>query len=58
MSYDFDLPGRKEAIEILAKFGYSFSPFEGKWQMNGMSFDNTQSGAFFKVGSRNFASGP
>lgn len=51
LSYDFDLPGRKEAIEILAKVGYSFSPFEGKWQMNGMSFDNTQSGAFLRLGA-------
>lgn len=51
LSYDFDLPGRKEAIEILAKVGYSFSPFEGKWQMNGISFDNTQSGAFLRLGA-------
>lgn len=51
LSYDFDLPGRKEAIEILAKVGYSFSPFEGKWQMNGMAFDNTQSGAFLRLGA-------
>jgi hypothetical protein len=51
LSYDFDLPGRKEAVEILAKVGYSFSPFEGKWQMNGMAFDNTQAGAFLRVGA-------
>lgn len=51
LSYDFDLPGRKEAIQAMAKFGYSFSPFEGKWQMNGVSFDNTQSGAFLRVGA-------
>lgn len=51
LSYDFDLPGRKEALTVLAKVGYSFSPFEGKWQMNGMSFDNTQSGAFLRVGA-------
>lgn len=51
LSYDFDLPGRKESIEILAKFGYSFSPFDGKWQMNGISFDKTQSGAFLRVGA-------
>ncbi len=51
LSYDFDLPGRKEAIEVLAKVGYSFSPFEGKWQMNGMAFDNTQSGAFLRIGA-------
>lgn len=51
LSYDFDIPGRKESIEILAKVGYSFSPFEGKWQMNGVSFDKTQSGAFLRVGA-------
>lgn len=51
LSYDFDLPGRKEAIEVLAKVGYSFSPFEGKWQMNGVSFDNTQAGAFLRFGA-------
>ena len=50
MSYDFDLPGRKEALEVLAKVGYSFSPFEGKWQMNGLAFDNAQAGAFVRVG--------
>ena len=51
VSYDFDLPGRKEAVQVLAKLGYSFSPFEGKWQMNGYSFDNAQSGAFVRVGA-------
>lgn len=51
LSYDFDLPGRKEALEILAKVGYSFSPFEGKWQMNGVAFDNAQAGAFLRVGA-------
>ncbi|RIW12792.1 hypothetical protein D0X99_18265 [Algoriphagus lacus] len=51
LSYDFDLPGRKEAVQVLAKVGYSFSPFEGKWQMNGMAFDNTQAGAFVRVGA-------
>jgi hypothetical protein len=51
LSYDFDIPGRKESVEILAKVGYSFSPFEGKWQLNGISFDNAQSGAFLRVGA-------
>lgn len=51
LSYDFDLPGRKEALELLAKVGYSFSPFEGKWEMNGMAFGNTQSGAFLRIGA-------
>ncbi|MBC6365322.1 hypothetical protein DDT91_00855 [Algoriphagus sp. AK58] len=50
-SYDFDLPGRKESLEILAKVGYSFSPFEGSWTMNGIAFDNAQAGAFFRVGA-------
>jgi hypothetical protein len=50
-SYDFDLPGRKESLEILAKVGYSFSPFEGSWSMNGLAFDNAQSGAFVRVGA-------
>lgn len=51
LSYDFDLPGRNEAFEVIAKMGYSFSPFEGKWNMAGVSFDNTQSGAFVRVGA-------
>ncbi len=51
LSYDFDLPGRREAFEVIAKMGYSFSPFEGKWNMAGVSFDNTQSGAFVRVGA-------
>jgi len=50
-SYDFDIPGRKESLEILAKVGYSFSPFEGSWSMNGLAFDNAQSGAFVRVGA-------
>jgi hypothetical protein len=51
ISYDFDLSGRKEAIQVLAKGGYSFSPFEGSWEMNGLAFDKAQSGAFFRVGA-------
>ena len=51
LSYDFDLPGREEAVQIMAKVGYSFSPFEGKWNMADMAFDNTQSGAFVRVGA-------
>lgn len=51
LGYDFDIPGRKEAVSVIAKMGYSFSPFEGKWEMNGMAFDNTQAGAFFRVGA-------
>jgi hypothetical protein len=51
VSYDFDIPGRKEGLEVIGKFGYSFSPFEGKWDMSGMSFQNTQAGAFVRVGA-------
>lgn len=51
LSYDFDLPGRPEALQIITKMGYSFSPIQGKWSMNGISFDNAQSGAFIRVGA-------
>lgn len=51
LSFDFDLPNRPEAIQVISKLGYSFSPFEGRWNMSGISFDNTQSGAFFRVGA-------
>jgi hypothetical protein len=51
LSYDFDLPNRPEAIQIISKLGYSFSPLAGKWDMNGINFDNTQSGAFIRVGA-------
>jgi hypothetical protein len=51
LSFDFDLPGRPEAVQVISKLGYSFSPFEGKWNMAGISFDNTQSGAFFRIGA-------
>lgn len=51
MSYDFDIKGRNEALQIIARMGYSFSPFESKWDLAGMSFDNTQSGAFLRLGA-------
>lgn len=51
LSYDFDIPGRKEAISLIGKFGYSFSPFEDKWQLNDVNFENIQSGAFLRVGA-------
>lgn len=51
LSYDFDLPGRPEAVQIISKLGYSFSPLAGKWDMNGINFDNTQSGAFVRIGA-------
>jgi hypothetical protein len=51
MSYDFDIPGREEAFEIITKFGYSFSPFEDSWKLNNISFGNAQSGAFIRIGA-------
>ena len=51
ISYDFPIPNRKEALEVIAKAGYSFSPFENGWNLNGISFDNAQAGAFFRVGT-------
>lgn len=49
--YDFELPGMEETLGLMGKFGYSFSPFEGSWTRNGISFDNLQSGAFFRMGA-------
>ncbi|MCL6259605.1 hypothetical protein M3O96_10920 [Aquiflexum sp. TKW24L] len=51
MSYDVPIPGREEAIELLARFGYSFSPFEDSWKLNGIRFNSTQSGAFIRLGA-------
>ncbi len=51
LSYDFPIPHRKEALKVIAKAGYSFSPFENGWNLNGISFDNAQAGAFFRVGT-------
>ena len=51
LSYDFPIPNRKEALKVVAKAGYSFSPFEGSWALNGISFDNAQAGAFFRIGT-------
>jgi hypothetical protein len=51
LSYDFPIPKRKEALEVIAKAGYAFSPFEDSWNLNGISFDNAQAGAFFRVGT-------
>ena len=50
MSYDLPIPGREEAFELLARFGYSFSPFEDSWKLNDISFSNIQSGAFIRLG--------
>lgn len=51
LSYDFDIKGRDEALQVVARMGYSFSPFESKWDLAGMPFDNTQSGAFLRLGA-------
>jgi hypothetical protein len=51
LTYDFELPGREEMLQIVGKFGYSFSPFEGSWQMQGISFKNLQSGPFIRLGA-------
>ena len=51
LSYDFPIPNRKEALVVIAKAGYAFSPFVDSWKMNGLSFDNAQAGAFFRVGT-------
>lgn len=51
MAYDLPIPGRSEALELIAKFGYSFSPFEDSWKLNGISFSSIQSGAFLRIGA-------
>lgn len=51
LAYDLYLPGMEETVELVSKFGYSFSPFENAWNNNGMSFENIQSGAFFRFGA-------
>ena len=51
LGYDFDLPRMEESLEIIAKFGYSFSPFEDAWNRKGIAFDNIQSGPFLRIGT-------
>lgn len=51
LSKDLVIPGKEEVVELVAKFGYSFTPFEDSWNNKGISFDNTQSGAFLRVGA-------
>src|SRR5690554_6477599 len=51
LSKDLVIPGKEEVVELVAKFGYSFTPFENSWNNKGISFDNTQSGAFLRVGA-------
>ncbi len=50
-SYDLNISGREEVVSLIGKFGYSFSPFEDEWMLNGISFENTQAGAFVRVGA-------
>jgi len=51
VSYDIFLAGGEETVELVSKFGYSFSPFEDAWNNKGIAFDNIQSGAFFRLGA-------
>ncbi|MEX2593249.1 MAG: hypothetical protein WD426_10770 [Anditalea sp.] len=51
LGYDLPLPGVEETLELVTKFGYSFSPFENLWNNKGMAFDNIQSGAFLRIGA-------
>lgn len=51
LGYDVNIPGVEEALELVTKFGYAFSPFENAWNLNGLSFDNIQSGAFIRFGA-------
>ncbi|WP_114750832.1 hypothetical protein [Pleomorphovibrio marinus] len=51
LGYDINIPGLEEALELVTKFGYAFSPFENAWNLNGISFDNIQSGAFVRFGA-------
>ncbi|WP_143961144.1 outer membrane protein [Litoribacter populi] len=51
VGYDIDLPVMEESIEVIAKFGYSFSPFENAWSRKGIAFDNAQSGPFLRLGA-------
>lgn len=51
LSYDVEIPGREEMVEVITKFGYSFSPFEESWLMKGIAFGNAQSGPFLRFGA-------
>src|SRR5680860_721377 len=51
LCYDLPLPGMEETLELVTKFGYSFSPFENAWTNRGIAFDNIQSGAFLRIGA-------
>lgn len=51
LGYDLPIPGMEEKVELVTKFGYSFSPFEDAWNNKGIAFDNIQSGAFLRLGA-------
>lgn len=51
LGYDFDLFPNEEVFSLIAKVGYSFNPFEDSWNINGMTFDDLQSGAFVRLGA-------
>nr|MBI1230948.1 hypothetical protein [Cytophagales bacterium] len=51
LGYDVIVPSMEESIQLIGKFGYSFSPFENAWEVNAISFDNTQAGAFLRLGA-------
>lgn len=51
LSYNMNLPGMEESLELVSRVGYSFSPFENSWNNRGMAFDNIQSGAFLLLGA-------
>ncbi|AWW32915.1 hypothetical protein DN752_23850 [Echinicola strongylocentroti] len=51
LGYDLGLLPSEEVITLIAKIGYSFNPFEESWTINGMTFDDLQSGAFVRLGA-------
>lgn len=51
LGYDVLIPSMDESVGLIGKFGYSFSPFENAWEKNGLAFDNTQAGAFIRIGA-------
>ncbi|QDH80303.1 hypothetical protein FKX85_15165 [Echinicola soli] len=51
VGYDLNLLASEEVVTMIAKVGYSFNPFEDSWKLNGMTFDNLQSGAFVRLGA-------
>lgn len=51
VGYDLYVPRMEEVVSLIAKFGYSFNPFEESWNKKEVSFDNTQNGAFLRMGA-------